>query len=70
MCFVKNALLIEDQAYMVEEVIDEETDEIFVKYIRLLTFCRPSSPQQLLTTNRQLLMTNREPNPSDSKHTA
>jgi hypothetical protein len=33
MRFVKNALLIGDQAYMVEEVIDEETDGTFVKYI-------------------------------------
>ena len=34
MRFVKNALLIGDaKAYMVEEVIDEETDGIFVKYI-------------------------------------
>jgi hypothetical protein len=33
MRFVKNALLIGNQAYMVEEVIDEETDGIFVKYI-------------------------------------
>jgi hypothetical protein len=34
MQFIKNALLIGDQAYMVEEVIDEETNGIFVKYIR------------------------------------
>ena len=33
MQFVKNALLIGDHAYMVEEVIAEETDGMFVKYI-------------------------------------
>jgi hypothetical protein len=37
MCFVKNALAIVDvthETYMVEEVIDEAVDGIFVKYIR------------------------------------